>query len=62
VAVKPYPFKIGDHVTGQRGIDATVVALPGPYSVVLSDGHFTPISLLNIPDDEPPQSMEDMLA
>jgi hypothetical protein len=60
--VKPYPFKIGDHVTGQRGIRGTVVELPGPYSVVLSNGHFVPISLLDPPAGESIPSMEDMLA
>lgn len=60
--MKPYPFKIGDKVTGQRGIHGIVAELPGPYSVVLADGQFVPISLLDIPENEPLPTMEDMLA
>ncbi|MBO4228057.1 hypothetical protein [Bradyrhizobium neotropicale] len=61
--LRPYPFAIGDLVTGRGGIQATVVELRGPYSVVLSDGYVTPIELLDVPEAPAPRpSIEDMLA
>ncbi len=46
----PYPFKIGDRVRGlDNRINAVVVELVGPYSVFLSDGYVTPVSMLELP-------------
>ena len=48
-----FPYRVGDVVSG-RGVDekpftGIVTHLVGPYTVLVDDTHFTPISLIRTP-------------
>lgn len=48
-----FPYRVGDTVSGRDCMGApftgTVTQLVGPYSVMLDETYFTPISLIETP-------------
>lgn len=69
--VTPFPFEIGQQVTGRACNGAPIAASVvdrTPYSVLLDDGFWTPVSLLatppngDIPECQRVVTLEDMLA